>query len=432
MRLTLSVLRCPPNWPANQKVVEGGDFSIGRGQDNDWVLPPDPYLSSRHCVLAFRAGEWRVADLSRNGTFVNGESAPLGPDMPRALRGGDRLRFGEFEVEVRISADHAFSDREPAMAGPFGGNPFALDPFAARPPPPQAPVQLPQAPGILLPANFNPLDPDPEEPGFHQPTQPNHSSFMNDAFRPPPVVPALPANWADEPQAPPASPRHAQQPTALQPAPAPAAVVPEAARPPTVQNADDAALLAAFLRGAGMEDAAVGDPEAAMLQIGAVMRALVSGIRRTLIARRAVKSEFRIEQTQISPSGNNPLKFAAGDDDALSALIGGARRTEMSPSHAVSEALRDIRLHELASMHAMQAAVRAMIARLDPATLKREADAGLTLPMQRKARAWDNYVALHASVSRSLADDFDSVFGKNFARAYERAQTELAAKEGEN
>ena len=53
------------------------------------------------------------------------------------------------------------------------------------------------------------------------------------------------------------------------------------------------------------------------------------------------------------------------------------------------------------------------------------------LPAQRKARAWDAYEALHARTVQALADDFDSVFGKAFARAYERAADEMAAKERE-
>jgi predicted component of type VI protein secretion system len=93
--------------------------------------------------------------------------------------------------------------------------------------------------------------------------------------------------------------------------------------------------------------------------------------------------------------------------------------------------LRDLRLHELASMAAMQTAVRALLDKLGPAPLRAAAERnGRTLlPAQAKARAWDAYEALHAETARALADDFDSVFGKAFARAYERAIAEIAAKD---
>ena len=167
-----------------------------------------------------------------------------------------------------------------------------------------------------------------------------------------------------------------------------------------------------------------------MESLGAAFRAVVSGIRHTLIARATVKSEFRIEQTMIRARGNNPLKFSAGDDDALAALIGAGRRTEMPAAEAIADALRDIRLHELASMAAMQVAVRALLLRLDPAPLREQGErGGGLLPAQRRARAFDLFETLHGEVSRALADDFDSVFGKAFARAYEQALREASDKE---
>ncbi len=168
-----------------------------------------------------------------------------------------------------------------------------------------------------------------------------------------------------------------------------------------------------------------------MLALGKAFRALVEGVRAVLIARASIKSEFRIEQTMIQARGNNPLKFSATDDDALAALLGTGRRTDIAPHEAVADALRDIRLHELASMVAMQSAVRAMLDGLDPARLRASAEqGGLTLlPAQKKARAWDAYEALHTRTLQALADDFDSVFGKAFARAYERSLQEVSAKD---
>ena len=46
---------------------------------------------------------------------------------------------------------------------------------------------------------------------------------------------------------------------------------------------------------------------------------------------------------------------------------------------------------------------------------------------QKKARAWDAFVQQHKSVTQALSDDFDSVFGKAFARAYEQAIDKLTA-----
>ncbi len=415
MRLTLSILRCPEDATPETRNVEGGEFSIGRGPDNDWVLPdPDRHLSKRHCVLAFRSGDWQVADLSSNGTFLNGDPDPLRSGAPRRLRHGDRLRIGAFELEVGLSRPGAPGRDSPFDADPFGPSAFGAGPFGAGSftGAPDAPGLLPERGGIGLPADFDPMAPDPDA-AYRAPVQSDHSPSTSDAFRPAQPITSLPDDWAEDLVAP--SPPAVPAPPPVQAAPSPGAPAP----------AGDAGLLTAFLAGAGMAGTQVADPVATMTALGQVMRATVSGLRQVLIARAAVKAEFRIEQTMISARGNNPLKFAADDDDALSALVGGGRRTTIPAPEAVADALRDIRLHELASMAAMQEAVRSVVAKLDPAALRRAADGGLGLPVHRKARAWDAYEALHAQVSRALSDDFDSVFGKAFARAYEQAEAEL-------
>ena len=439
MRLTLSILRCPPSATPETRSFDGGEISIGRGAENDWVLPdPDRHLSKRHCMLAFHGGDWQLADLSTNGTFLNGEADPLGPGLPRRLRSGDRIRFGSFEVEARIGPAELAPD--PLWSSAFGGGGYG------RPQPIIGEADdLPAAGrGVTLPADFDPLAPDDDGRDLHAewryPTQADDSPATSDAFRAPPVVTVLPDDWADDllPMAPPAAappdvaspPVHAELPPPGDPVRLPSPVPPPPVPPPAAAaGVGGDRLLAAFMRGAGLPDGQPEDPEAMMQELGEMIRAMVSGLRQTLIARAAVKSEFRIERTMINARGNNPLKFSADDDDALSALVGSRRRSDLPPGQAVADAMRDMRLHELATVTAMQAAVRALVAGFDPAALKLEAGTG-ALPMQRKSRAWDAFELLHAKVTQNLTDDFDSVFGKNFARAYERAQSELAGKEG--
>src|SRR3712207_2662724 len=62
----------------------GGALSVGRGQDNDWVLVdpgPTPTVSRRHCRFAVGPEGATVTDLgSTNGTRVDGR--PLAPRTP--------------------------------------------------------------------------------------------------------------------------------------------------------------------------------------------------------------------------------------------------------------------------------------------------------------------------------------------------------------
>jgi type VI secretion system protein ImpI/type VI secretion system protein len=90
-----------------------------------------------------------------------------------------------------------------------------------------------------------------------------------------------------------------------------------------------------------------------------------------------------------------------------------------------------MRLHEIATVAAMRSAVQSLLARFEPSKLRLAAEqGGLNLvPLQKKSRAWDAFELLYAQTAQALADDFDNAFGRAFARAYELALREAAAKE---
>ncbi len=456
MQLTLTVLRCPPAVTPESRNLMGGEYTVGRGPGVDWVLGDvNQMVSRRHCTLAFRAGAWQVIDDSANGTFANHDDEPIGKGKSRNLRDNDRLRIGPYEIEVHL-ADEVY----PGSGGTEPAGSYADDPFGD----PLWPNDT-ESPRYTSAASAEDRDPfgrrgsaSTHGESFANRTQDDHSPAWDDAMRPPnPIgqmpphvsgpIPAddlLPDGWENDlltglsgssPVAPPEPPpRPAKR--SEKPAPLPKAAAPLAAAPSMQDDrpaaGDQAGLLAAFLDGAGLPDATPADPVATMHRLGEAYRALVSGLRAVLIARASIKSEFRIEQTLIRARGNNPLKFAANDDDAMSALLGAGRHTDMAPAKAVTDSLRDIRLHELASIAAMQSAVRALLRSLGPDKVRASLEPGSSrsmVPNQKKARAWDAYEALHARISQALSDDFDSVFGKAFARAYEEALDDLTAKD---
>ena len=106
MTLTLRIRpfeRLAPGQPA-QHTLEQGRLSIGRGSDNDWVLPdPQRTISKHHCVIEAAAdGQW-VIDTSTNGVFLNDSDQPIGPAGRQALRHGDRIRIGDFEIRAEVA-----------------------------------------------------------------------------------------------------------------------------------------------------------------------------------------------------------------------------------------------------------------------------------------------------------------------------------------
>jgi type VI secretion system FHA domain protein len=398
MTLTLTMVASPDAVFPRSRQVKGGSFSLGRAPENDWCLPDaERHLSKRHCLIRMRNGYCEVADLSTNGTFLNDEDDPIGQGQVRDLRDGDRLRLGGYEFALRI----AEADRSIRHAPLDASLDASLDAPGLRP------LRPPMPQAALLIENSVGAD------SFIMAVQPDHSPGIEDAFTPPHPVVLLDDEWDLE---------ASSAAVAQSVAPPPALTASVVNDPPP--QAVDPGLLAAFLRGAGLPGATPSDPAVTMEALGATFRAMVRGLRETLIARAAIKDEFRIAQTVIRSRGNNPLKFSASDDDAMLALLGTGRRTDMGAADAMQEALRDIRNHELATMAAMQSAARALLREFNPAKLRDAAGGGGLLAQQRKARAWDSFETLHARLTHALSDDFDSAFGRAFARAYEQAQQE--------
>ncbi|MBD1822371.1 adenylate/guanylate cyclase domain-containing protein [Cyanobacteria bacterium FACHB-DQ100] len=77
-------------------LVGNNCWTIGRSEDNTFVIP-DRWISRNHAMLqSMETGEFYLIDLgSRNGTFVNGRRVSI----PVTLRNGDRLTFGQTELD---------------------------------------------------------------------------------------------------------------------------------------------------------------------------------------------------------------------------------------------------------------------------------------------------------------------------------------------
>ncbi|MCB1035530.1 MAG: FHA domain-containing protein, partial [Acidobacteria bacterium] len=76
--------------------LDGEEFRIGRGMDNDIVLP-DFSVSRNHARLFREGGQWVLLDEgSTNGLRVNGKTA-----RRAELHGGDHLEIGTFGLQFR-------------------------------------------------------------------------------------------------------------------------------------------------------------------------------------------------------------------------------------------------------------------------------------------------------------------------------------------
>ena len=192
-------------------------------------------------------------------------------------------------------------------------------------------------------------------------------------------------------------------------------------------------LLRAFLQGAGIP----GSPSAKSLTpdtmeaIGQLLREAVQGTLDLLRARGLTKSEMRADVTMIMAQDNNPLKFSPSVEAALSHLLAPQMHGFMPPLRAMKDAYDDLRAHQLGFLAGMRAALEEVLARFSPQELgKRLTDQSFLddlLPMNRKAKLWDQFVERYAAISSEAREDFNAAFGKAFRRAYEAQVKSLRA-----
>ena len=471
------------------QMPSGGSLSIGRGPANDIVLPdPERQLSKSHCVIEDHNGNVVVVDFSTNGTFLNYAKTPLGR-TPTPINNGDILSVGSYELLVEISealpppipdplghdqVSHGSAERAPdpmqllddvAPGGDF------LDDLLGSPEGPQGPGQIKTADPIddLLPPLGEEEDPFFAKPGSDAipddlgPSQSAHNTSGSDSFRPAlstgPAV--IPDDWDDDflspsqpeetpapppPAAPetPAAPELSAE-TELPPPPKPAEVAPPVADtvapPPPAKEAPpaseervvaqgDQAAARAFLDALDVEELSISDEDlhTTMGRMGRVMRTMITGLREILMTRTSIKSEFRIEQTMISAGGNNPLKFSISPEQAIEALVKPKSRGYLGSETATEQALNDIKAHEVAMVTGMEAALKGILAKLDPKVLEEQIEEGGGiggLLKGKKARYWEVYEKMYSQISDQAENDFHELFSREFARAYKEQLDKL-------
>lgn len=467
-----------------QRIEVADRLTIGRGADNDLVLPdPNRHLSKSHCTIASDGGSFTITDTSTNGVFLNNSPERLPRGVPTPLGEGALLRLGDYEITVAAitpsgfaapsayppaaaHAPHGNSPIDDALFGdplaspdPFGGHdrfgshdPFAAHQAPAYPAHPVAPPQMARAgetstgpeddifglppgsaPGAnaVIPDDVDLFGENPPSQDWQGASHSDHAPSDQAFFAPPKVATEkIPDDWdlsdlgvplaAPAPGAPRAAPADQGFAEEMQGVPA------AAAKPPVAgaSASGDTAAIAGFLAAVGLSGTALSAAEKAALMklAGEALVTTVRGLTDILAARSTTKQEFRIERTTIGAMNNNPLKFSASIEEAMRAMLLGRVPGFLSAKQAIEEALGDVKSHQLAVLAGMQVALTTVIARFDPAKLEKRLDQSSLiegiLPAARKARYWELFKALYKEIASELEDDFQSLFGAEFARAY--------------
>jgi type VI secretion system FHA domain protein len=180
------------------------------------------------------------------------------------------------------------------------------------------------------------------------------------------------------------------------------------------------------LEGAGLphKQLTAAESERMLRDCGAILRGAVEGIMMLLLARTEMRKAFGTEErTMVAARDNNPLKRMSDPQEAMEFLLDPGERTDglLDPVQAARDACEELRLHELALMAGMRAAVQGALGRFDPNLIERAFEnsrKGFSLG-SRKAKLWELFVVQQDQLSRAAQDDFNNLFGRDFMGAYE-------------
>ncbi|MFZ1469247.1 MAG: type VI secretion system-associated FHA domain protein TagH [Paracoccaceae bacterium] len=441
MTLRLIMETAPHPQKRTEFRLADGQVTIGRGDDCDWQIDdPQMFISRRHCVIVGANGQYRVTDESRGGVFVDAAATPLGTGVTAALQPGMRLRLGDYVIRAELDGTALAPPPAAAKPGIFGDDFFTPRPEA---PPPPRPAGLPDpfdAPRQPVAAAM--AEPKPAAPAFFDDpftmdhdsravapadlpvADPSNSSVSDFDFGDfglpadlsPPSVPVL----AAEPAAPGTPPPDV---FAMAAPPPPAPAPPPLVLPQSIPAADpDAA--AALLRGLGIDPPPGFQGSAEEIEaLGRRYRLMAEGLVQLLRMRAQEKGSARVAQTVIGAANVNPLKFLVGTDEAVAALIAPKGAGYLDPDAAIAAALHDLMDHHSRSWTGLQASLRRMVDRFDPALFESEIeDVGMLKALvagSRPARLWQLYADRYREIAKSAEDRFLGEVGADFRDAYE-------------
>lgn len=438
MTLKLTVLSAQKDEPGfrSSHVFSTDGGNIGRSLESDWPLPdPQRFVSNHHATVHHDGNDFYIVDQSTNGMFVNGSSVPLGHGNQAALRHGDRLLIGEYEIIAELTdatTNPGTTAPLPASNGADGIDQFGDDAFFISPTSgelgaddlldgifadnaPNASKTASQKNGAVDPLAYlgggevMAAQPAEASAGFNR-TDPDQKGAVDSQYQPPR---ALPEDW------------QGQQTT--RPTPAPPPPKRTTAYGGSQQSAQ--ACLDALLQGlqlGSMDHMAGDDLPGFFHQVGELLHESIEGLTQGLKDRSAVKQRLRMDNTQFRAANNNPLKFVVDTEEALTRLLDG-RRGYLSPKESVALAFRDVREHQMAMFLGMQITFPNVIDHFNPEKLsqrfetQRQANRDAEAAEASASKSdWELFCDYYAELTQNRAQILQRIYETEFSKAYQK------------
>ncbi|PRH89593.1 type VI secretion system-associated FHA domain protein TagH [Labrys okinawensis] len=394
--------RLPDGGPLEFAIDKRG-FDFGRDQHLDWTLPDrNRVISGKHCEVRFYDGAYWLTDTSTNGTFLNGSSKRL--QSPYRLADGDRLAVGDYVLAVSIKLPQAPVQPAQPVQSPGPSPSLAAadiwDSPHEAPPPIDASQLLPRlreadrGPDFLHQAAYVPPPLDEPEP-IRKPRPaipaPTPAAALWESEDPEPIAPVHRIEPAEAEPVAEESPPSVAAPREAAEAPRPAVAKSTPGPPPGDGGA--AEFIRRFAAGAGIPENVLGGVDAGDLaeDAGRLLNIACLHVMALLRARAEAKALSRAgNRTMISAEDNNPLKFMPTPEEALRVMLGPRTRGYLDGKAALENAFGDLKMHQVAFLASMQAALTELFDELSPDAIKTAADARKSL-FSGKGNYWELY-----------------------------------------
>lgn len=427
-----------PNGSPLEYSVDRRGFDFGRDQHLDWTLPDkNRVVSGKHCEVRYYEEAYWLIDTSTNGTFLNDSAKRV--QSPYRLRDGDKLAIGDYVIFVSINLDEPESHQEQPVYAP---DPLLNFRTTEQRPAIHSQENIWETPGNAPPPiDARDLMPKPMKhervPDFLSQAALMPAVFNHEPLRKPNPTPPMPQSSGNDPYA--AGPQQAAQPSyfnndkvsqrqpdlPMQPL-EPANIAPKDAesQPPTLSKFDfDREFIKRFAKGAGISIDALGQKKAGDLaeQTGQLLNIVCQQLIGMLHARAEAKALSRSgSRTLIQSTDNNPLKFMPTAEEALKIMLSPPARGYLDANAAIESAFSDLKVHQMASLAAMQSATVMLFEDLSPEAIENSANAKKSLLGGGKSKLWDTYAQRWAAKAGTREHGMLGAFLELFAEHYDK------------
>ncbi len=471
MPMTLRILSGPGNLLETEttKVFDEEGGTIGRAPSCDWNLPdPENFVSGNHASVIWQDGEFYLIDTSSNGTYVNNMPEPIPSGKPLLLTHEDQFGIGNYKIEVSLDP----KDAERAKDCSFDISTILVEDKAFKkqqlpkrktaPPAPKKvnPLKAPleddndENTGSWAMLDIDHLEPDAgkkaaktkakkKNNGPAEMTAASETDLRNLRLEEPPEPPKVKEKNSKKSDSPTDNTKIKR-----------AKLVSELASKKqdieqtlgSVTNTNQAPqllppmvnknqMLDAFIKGLGVDKDALPNrpPEDLIEDIGQVFAELLGGLQTLMQNRSLLKDRFKLGQTMMKPSSNNPIKFSAGMDDVLPRLLSGKRGAYKASVEAIRECYFDVNADMEAMNEAMRRALSEYVKMFDPVNLQEQFEHVMGKSKflgANKKRYWDLYADRYATLVQHPEGRMPEGFANEFVRAFENALSKRKFKKG--